>query len=87
MRAPYVGTGIEYKAACDSGAVLLQRQLELSGIGDTQYVKVRRTMSELDEYKLLKFQRSQRELVSTKRPIVACGEHVDAGEVLRTDID
>ena len=81
--APYVGTGIEYKAACDSGAVLLAKVAGTIEFVDAQYVKVRRDDNgELDEYKLLKFKRSNQGTCINQRPIVACGEHVDAGEVL-----
>ena len=81
--APYVGTGIEYKAACDSGAVLLAKAAGTIEFVDAQCVKVRRDdNSELDEYKLLKFKRSNQGTCINQRPIVACGEHVDAGEVL-----
>ena len=81
--APYVGTGIEYKAACDSGAVLLAKAAGTIEFVDAQYVKVRRDDNgELDEYKLLKFKRSNQGTCINQRPIVACGEHVDAGEVL-----
>lgn len=81
--APYVGTGIEYKAACDSGAVLLAKAAGTIEFVDAQYVKARRDDNgELDEYKLLKFKRSNQGTCINQRPIVACGEHVDAGEVL-----
>lgn len=81
--APYVGTGIEYKAACDSGAVLLAKAAGTIEFVDAQCVKVRRDDNdELDEYKLLKFKRSNQGTCINQRPIVACGEHVDAGEVL-----
>jgi DNA-directed RNA polymerase, beta subunit len=81
--APYVGTGIEYKAACDSGAVLLAKAAGTIEFVDAQYVKIRRDDNgELDEYKLLKFKRSNQGTCINQRPIVACGEHVDAGEVL-----
>ena len=81
--APYVGTGIEYKAACDSGAVLLAKAAGTIEFVDAQCVKIRRDDNgELDEYKLLKFKRSNQGTCINQRPIVACGEHVDAGEVL-----
>ena len=81
--APYVGTGIEYKAACDSGAVLLAKTAGTVEFVDAQFVKVRRDDNgELEEYKLLKFKRSNQGTCINQRPIVACGEHVEAGEVL-----
>lgn len=81
--APYVGTGIEYKAACDSGAVLLAKTAGTIEFIDAQYIRVRRDDNgELDEYKLLKFKRSNQGTCINQRPIVAHGEHVEAGEVL-----
>ena len=81
--APYVGTGIEYKAACDSGAVLLAKAAGTIEFIDAQYIRVRRDDNgELDEYKLLKFKRSNQGTCINQRPIVAHGEHVEAGEVL-----
>lgn len=81
--APYVGTGIEYKAACDSGAVLLAKAAGTIEFIDAQYIGVRRDDNgELDEYKLLKFKRSNQGTCINQRPIVAHGEHVEAGEVL-----
>ncbi|MDD5822916.1 MAG: DNA-directed RNA polymerase subunit beta [Firmicutes bacterium] len=81
--APYVGTGIEYKAACDSGAVVLAKAAGTVEYVDATTVKIKRDDNgELDTYKMLKFKRSNQGTCINQRPIVAYGEHIEAGEVV-----
>ncbi|MBQ0018682.1 MAG: DNA-directed RNA polymerase subunit beta [Clostridiales bacterium] len=81
--APYVGTGIEYKAACDSGAVVLAKNTGVVEFVDATTVKIRRDSDgELDTYKMLKFKRSNQGTCINQRPIVSYGEHIEAGEVV-----
>lgn len=81
--APIVGTGIEYKAACDSGAVVLARNSGIVEFVDGTSVKIRRDDNgEIDTYKMLKFKRSNQATCINQRPIVSFGEHIEAGEVV-----
>ena len=81
--APYVATGIEYKAACDSGAVVLCKHAGTVEYVDATTVKIRRDENgEVDEYTMLKFKRSNQGTCINQRPIVAYGEHIEAGEVV-----
>ncbi len=81
--APYVGTGIEYKAACDSGAVVLAKNAGVVEFVDATTVKIRRDSDdEIDTYKMLKFKRSNQGTCINQRPIVSYGEHIEAGEVV-----
>ena len=81
--APYIGTGIEYKAACDSGAVVLCKHSGVVSYVDANYVRVTRDDDgTVDEYKMLKFKRSNQGTCINQRPIVAYGEHLEAGEVV-----
>ncbi len=81
--APYIGTGIEYKAACDSGAVVLAKHAGVVEFVDAVTVKIRRDDNgELDTYKMLKFKRSNQGTCINQRPIVAYGEHLEKGEVV-----
>ena len=81
--SPYVGTGIEYKAACDSGAVVLCRNAGTVEYVDAETVKVRRDDNgEIDTYKMLKFKRSNQGTCINQRPIVSYGEHLEAKEVV-----
>ena len=81
--APYVGTGIEYKAACDSGAVVLAKAAGTVEYVDATEIRIRRDDNgELDTYQMLKFKRSNQGTCINQRPIVSTGEHVEAKEVL-----
>ena len=82
---PYVGTGMEKKTAYDSG-VLVKAKYE----GDVVYVssdliKVKPTdtsAGEINEYKLLKYQRTNNDTCNHQRPVVEVGQHVNKGDVL-----
>ena len=81
--APIVGTGIEYKAARDSGVVILAKSAGTVEFVDADHIRVRRDDDNgLDEYKLLKFKRSNQGTCINQRPIVSHGEHVEEGEVI-----
>ena len=81
--APYIGTGIEYKAACDSGAVVLAKNAGTVTYVDANKVKITRDSDGLvDEYKMLKFKRSNQGTCINQRPIVSYGEHVEEHEVV-----
>ena len=82
-QAPYVGTGIEYKAACDSGAVVLAQNTGTVEFVDAKTIRIRRDEDNgVDNYKLLKFKRSNQGTCINQRPIVSFGEHIEAGEVI-----
>jgi len=81
--APYVGTGMEYKAARDSGVVSLAKHAGTIEFVDADEIRIRRDdNNEVDEYKLLKFKRSNQGTCINQRPIVSHGEHVEEGEVI-----
>ena len=81
--APIVGTGIEYKAACDSGVVLLAKNAGTVEYVDAEHIKIRRAEDNgIDEYQLLKFKRSNQGTCINQRPIVNHGEKVEKGEVI-----
>jgi DNA-directed RNA polymerase subunit beta len=81
--APYVGTGIEYKAARDSGVVILAKHAGTIEFVDADSIVIRRDEDNgQDEYKLLKFKRSNQGTCINQRPIVSHGEHVEEGEVI-----
>ena len=80
--APFVGTGIEYKASKDSGAC----KVALRG-GTVEYVDSRRILirtenDEVDTYELEKFERSNQGTCFNQTPIIKMGETVEAGEVI-----
>ena len=80
--APLVGTGIEYKAAHDSGDALICEHDGKVEYVDATEVRVRREDGTLDKYKLMKFHRSNSGKNYNQTPIVRVGEHVKADEVL-----
>ncbi|MEG2529353.1 MAG: DNA-directed RNA polymerase subunit beta, partial [Anaerovoracaceae bacterium] len=81
--AAIVGTGMEYKAARDSGVVILAKAAGTIEFVDADKITIRRDDNNLlDQYKLLKFKRSNQGTCINQRPIVNHGEHVEEGEVL-----
>jgi len=80
--APLVGTGMEYRAAIDSGAVVVAREPGevLSVAGEAIVVKPDRGKERT--YRLVKFQRSNQGTCINQRPIVEVGERVDVGDVI-----
>ncbi|MBS4461727.1 DNA-directed RNA polymerase subunit beta [Aerococcaceae bacterium zg-B36] len=80
--SPLIGTGMEYKAAHDSGAALLcKRDGEVVYV-DANRVKVKVADGSTDEYRLTKFARSNAGTCYNQRPIVQLGDKVEAGEIL-----
>jgi DNA-directed RNA polymerase subunit beta len=79
--APLVGTGMERRAAIDTGDVVLAE-----GDGEVAYVDAERIVvthgSKKDEYELLKHMRSNQGTIIHQRPIVSVGDNVKAGDVL-----
>ena len=81
--APMVGTGMEYKAARDSGVVILAKNAGTVEFVDADTIYIRRDSdNELDHYELLKFKRSNQRTCVNQRPIVSHGEHIEEGEVI-----
>ncbi|MBQ4596049.1 MAG: DNA-directed RNA polymerase subunit beta, partial [Firmicutes bacterium] len=81
--APIVGTGMEHKAAKDSGVVIIAKHSGTIDFVDADKIVVLRDDGEgKDEYKLLKFKRSNQGTCINQRPIVFNGEHVEKGEVI-----
>ena len=79
---PFVATGMEYRAAVDSGVVVLaKRDGEVTYVS-ANTVKVRAKNGEIDEYELIKFLRSNHGTCINQKPIVEVGEKVTAGQVI-----
>ncbi len=79
--APRVGTGVEYRAAVDSGAVVRCRRAGVveSVTGERIVVRVGR---EVDEYPLIKYRRSNQGTCINQVPIVRSGDEVEEGDIL-----
>ena len=81
-QAPWVGTGMEYKSAHDSGAALLCKHDGVVEYVDASEVRVRRDNGALDVYHVTKFRRSNSGTSYNQRPLVLLGEKVDKGDIL-----
>ena len=81
--APMVGTGMEYKAARDSGVVILAKNAGTVEFVDADTIYIRRdSTTRVITYELLKFKRSNQGTCVNQRPIVSHGEHIEEGEVI-----
>ena len=79
---PIVATGMEYKAATDSGTAVLAKNDGIVEKVDADHVEVRNAQGAVDNYTLVKFARSNAGTCINQRPIVEVGESVKAGQVL-----
>ena len=79
--SPIVGTGIEYKAAIDSGIVVVAKNDGVVSYVDSNKVIVD-TKTGKDEYHFVKFQRSNAGTCINQKPIVVKGEKVKKGDVI-----
>ena len=81
--APVVGTGMETKAAVDSGVcVVAKNSGTVTECSSDKIVIKRDDDAVLDTYKLIKFARSNQSNSYNQKPIVFKGNHVNAGEVI-----
>ncbi len=81
--APVVGTGIEAKAAVDSGVCVLAKNAGVVERSASNEIIVRRDSDgNRDVYHLTKFKRSNQSNCYNQKPIVFKGDHVEAGEVI-----
>ena len=79
---PIVATGMEYKAATDSGVCILAAREGTVEFVDAEKIVVRCPDGSADTYELIKFMRSNQGNCNNQRPIVNVGETVKAGDVL-----
>ena len=81
-QAPFVGTGIEYQAAHDSGAALIAKAGGTVAYVDANMIVIEQEDGSIKEYHVTKFARSNAGTCYNQRPLVKQGEVVDAGDVL-----
>ncbi len=79
---PIVATGMEYKAAVDSGVVVLARRAGEVTFVCADSIRVRANNGEIDEYELIKFLRSNHGTCINQRPVVEVGQQIVEGEVI-----
>ena len=80
--APYVGTGMEFRAATDTGDVVISRNAGTVERVVSEKITVRKEDGETDEYRLRKFARSNQGTCVNQRPLVKEGEEVTPGTIL-----
>ena len=80
--SPIVGTGMEDRAARDSGQVLVAKRGGLVTSVTAERIHIETDSGELDEYKLLKFVRSNQGTCINQRPIVDVGARVADGQAI-----
>ena len=80
--SPVVGTGMEPKAAVDSGVCVLARKAGTIDYVSSELIKMTYDDGEKDEYHLAKFSRSNQSNCYNQKPIVFKGNHVAQGEVI-----
>ena len=80
--SPIVGTGMEYKAAVDSGVVVVAKNAGYVEKVSANEVAIRTDSGELDNYHIIKFMRSNQGTCINQRPIVNHGERIEKGQVI-----
>ena len=80
--SPIVGTGMEYKAARDSGTVILAKESGTVSYVDANKVVIKEKGGKLREYRFTKFLRSNQSTCINQKPIVEVGEKVQKGDVI-----
>ncbi|MDS1030410.1 DNA-directed RNA polymerase subunit beta [Bacillota bacterium LX-D] len=80
--SPYVGTGMEWKCARDSGVVILAKNSGVVEKVTGNEIVIRTDDQKLDRYKLLKFTRSNQGTCINQKPIIYKGDRIEAGDVI-----
>ena len=80
--SPIVGTGMEYKAAVDSGVVVLAKHSGRVTKVDAEQIEILSDENILDHYDIIKFMRSNQRTCVNQRPIVTLNQRVEKGDVI-----
>jgi DNA-directed RNA polymerase subunit beta len=80
--SPYVGTGIEYKAAHDSGSCVVAKHAGTVDYVDSKIVIIKRSNKVKDRYELTKFERSNQGTCLNQIPIVRKGDTIAEGDII-----
>ena len=80
--SPIVGTGMEYKAAVDSGVVIVCRESGVAERVTADSIVILTDSGRKDEYRLTKFKRTNQGTCINQRPIINEGEYIEAGRVI-----
>ncbi len=80
--APVIGTGIENKAAIDSGVCVVAEAAGVVTSSESNMITIKQDNGKVKKYKLTKFARSNQSNCYNQRPIVFKGDRVEAGDVI-----
>ena len=80
--APLVGTGMEYKAAVDSGVVVVAREAGEVRKVTADEIVIKTDRGDEHRYRLIKYQRSNQGTCINQKPLVRLGQRVEKGEVI-----
>ena len=80
--APYVGTGMEYRAAYDSGVMVIAENAGVVDYVSAREIIIKRDDGGKDRYKLTKFERSNQGSCINQKPLVNKGQVVEKGAIL-----
>ena len=81
-QAPIVGTGMEYKAAVDSGVAVIANNAGICTKVSADRVEITTDDGKIEEYSLMKFMRSNQGTCINQRPVVNAGMRVEKGDVI-----
>ncbi|MEG0545948.1 MAG: DNA-directed RNA polymerase subunit beta [Oscillospiraceae bacterium] len=80
--SPIVGTGMEYKAAVDSGTVIVATRAGVVTKSSADLIEITASNGEVDKYELIKYMRSNQGTCINQRPIVSEGQKIEKDEVI-----
>ncbi len=80
--APVVGTGMEHKAAVDSGMCVVAKNAGVVDLATSREINIKLANGTVDKYRLTKFARSNQSNCYNQKPIVTKGDVVEKGQVI-----
>jgi DNA-directed RNA polymerase subunit beta len=80
--SPLVGTGMEYKAAKDSGVVIIAKRAGIADRVTADEIIIKTDEGTLDKYKMLKFTRSNQGTCINQKPIIKKGDRIEADQII-----
>ena len=80
--APIIGTGMEYRAAKDSGVCQVAKNSGIVSFVAADEIRITREDGVIDTYKLSKYMRSNQSTCINQRPIVSMGDEIKAGDII-----
>ncbi|MFR4251816.1 MAG: DNA-directed RNA polymerase subunit beta [Christensenellales bacterium] len=81
-QVPVVGTGMEYKAAHDSGMVVLSKRDGVAKVVTADEIVIEGDDGEVDRFKLIKYKRSNQNTCINQRPLITAGQRVKKDQAL-----